>query len=77
MTGYRAYIVGQDGHFISATELECADDEAALKYAKQLVNGHDVEIWSGPRFIARLDVGGGISDAPEPAAPPGDGGPAV
>jgi hypothetical protein len=29
MTDYKAYIVGQDGHFLSVVELECLCDEAA------------------------------------------------
>jgi hypothetical protein len=52
MTGYRAYIIGQDGHFLRAVELVCPDDEAAKQYAGQLVDGHDVELWAGDRKIA-------------------------
>jgi hypothetical protein len=47
MPYYRAYIIGRDGHFAKAVELDCADDEAATESAKQLVNGHDVELSSG------------------------------
>jgi hypothetical protein len=43
MPEYRAYVVGSDGHFIDAFELECADDTEAMERAKQLVNGHDIE----------------------------------
>ena len=51
MTGYRAYIIGLDGHFIRAIELACPDDDTAKEYAKQLVDGHDVELWQGDRKI--------------------------
>jgi hypothetical protein len=55
MTEYRAYVVGTDGHFQSCRAFKCADDSEAVTWAKQLVDGHDVELWSGERFIVRLD----------------------
>ena len=51
MAEYRAYIVGTDGQFIKAIELLCPDDDTAKEYAKQLVDGHDVELWQGDRRI--------------------------
>ena len=51
---YRAYIVGDDGHFSSCRAFRCADDSEAVIWAKQLMDGHDVELWSGARFIVRL-----------------------
>jgi hypothetical protein len=52
---YRAYIIGRDGHFHCSLPLDCADDEAAIVAAKQLVDGHDVELWQQDRKIAKLD----------------------
>ena len=52
MPEYRVYLIGPDGHFHSSTPLECADDEAASERAKQLVDGHDVELWQRDRKIA-------------------------
>jgi hypothetical protein len=54
MTDYRAYIVGQDGHFLSVIELDCLCDEAAIQAAKRYAVGHSVERWSGTRFISLL-----------------------
>jgi hypothetical protein len=54
MTYYRAYIVGEDGHFIEAVNLDCVDDAAAVKSAKQLVNSHDVEVWQQGRMVTKL-----------------------
>ena len=54
MTEYRAYIVDVDGHFVRAVELICPDDEAAKENAKQLADGHDVELWQGERPIAKF-----------------------
>jgi hypothetical protein len=51
---YRAYIVGADGHFIKFVGLICPNDEVAINHAKQFVDGHDVELWSGDRPVAKL-----------------------
>jgi hypothetical protein len=37
--------------FINAFELECADDTEAKERAKQLVDGHDIELWQRDRKI--------------------------
>jgi hypothetical protein len=49
---FRAYIVGEDGHFIRSVELVCPDEEVAKQYAEQLVDGHDVELWQAGRRIS-------------------------
>ena len=51
MADYRAYIIGTDGQFLRAVELLCPDDDTATEYAKQLVDGHDVELWQGDRKV--------------------------
>jgi hypothetical protein len=51
---YRAYTVGSDGHFVGFEPLICADDAEATEQAKRLVDGCDVELWSGERSIVRL-----------------------
>jgi hypothetical protein len=56
MAEYRAYTVGHDGHFIGYEPLICADDAEAIEKAKRLAEGHDIELWSGPRFVTRLDA---------------------
>jgi hypothetical protein len=54
MADYRVYVVGIDGRFINAVQLDCANDNAAIESAKQFIDDHDVELWSGDRFIIRL-----------------------
>jgi len=56
MAEYRAYIVGDDGHFMGFEGLVCSDDAQAIENAKCLVDGHDVELWSGERFVTRLNT---------------------
>ena len=45
MPDYRAYIMGPDGHVQNRVDLQCTDDAEAIKLAKQLVDGYDVELW--------------------------------
>jgi hypothetical protein len=51
MAEYRAYIIGDDGHFIRAVDLICRDDETAINEAQQFVDGHDVELWQLDRKV--------------------------
>jgi hypothetical protein len=52
---YRAYTIGDDGHIIDVAPLVCDDDDAAIKQAAQLLNGRAIELWSGPRFVTKLE----------------------
>jgi hypothetical protein len=56
MAEYRAYVVGEDGHFAGFEGFACRDDDEAVAKAKRLVDGHDIELWSGERFIVRLQA---------------------
>jgi hypothetical protein len=55
MTEYRAYAVGIDGHIVSFEALVCADDVEAIDKAKRLIDGYDIELWSGDRLVIRLN----------------------
>ncbi|MEH2514295.1 hypothetical protein V1291_005649 [Nitrobacteraceae bacterium AZCC 1564] len=54
MPDYKAYFIGRDGHFFNAKDLLCDSDEVAIEAAKQLVDGHDVELWQRHRKVAKL-----------------------
>lgn len=54
MAEYRAYTVGGDGRFIGFEPLICRDDGEAVAKAKLLINRHDIEVWSGKRFVIQL-----------------------
>ncbi len=54
MAEYRTYLIGRDGHFCDAVDLVCTDDTEAMEKAKQLVSGHDVELWQCARMVATL-----------------------
>ena len=54
MTVYHAYIVGLHDRSIGVVQLDCIDDESAIKSAGQLVDSHDVELWQMDRTVTRL-----------------------
>jgi hypothetical protein len=51
MQEYRAYIMGPDGHVHKRVDLRCSDESEAIERAKQLLDGHDVELWQLDRLI--------------------------
>jgi hypothetical protein len=51
---YRAFFVGNGGHFAGFEPLVCAHDAEAIEKAECFVDSYDVELWSGPRLVARL-----------------------
>jgi hypothetical protein len=53
---YRAYLIGADGHILRRVDMFCTDDDAAKGQAKQLVDGHDVELWRLDRQIATFKL---------------------
>ena len=64
MREYRAYILDIDGRrFIRVKDFLSGlpDDTAALSAAKQLVDGHDVELWDCGRLVARLSADGEVA----------------
>jgi hypothetical protein len=54
MIEYRAYTVGDDGHFVGCRAFTSSNDADATVWAKQLIDGHDIELWSGERLVVRL-----------------------
>jgi len=54
MPAFRVYQI-KDGHLISPSRIiEAENDDAAIAEAKQLVDGYDVEIWTGKRLVTTL-----------------------
>jgi hypothetical protein len=46
---------GPDGHVRGRVDLQCKDDAAAKERAKQLVDGHDIELWQLDPKIATFE----------------------
>lgn len=56
MPSFRAYPVSKN-HKVAATPpvvIVCENEQDGLQQAQQLANEEDIELWDGPRFIARL-----------------------
>jgi hypothetical protein len=56
MIEYRAFFLGDDGHFRGFEPMICADDAEASAKAKRLVDDVDVELWSGSRHVIQLEA---------------------
>ena len=55
MATYRAFLIGEDGHFKEVHLLEgCFTDDQAIEAARQYVDGHGVEVWNLEQLVARL-----------------------
>lgn len=57
MIGYRAYLIGSDGHIQHRIDLLCENDEDAKEQAENLMKGHDVEFWHLNRRICEFKAG--------------------
>ena len=55
MTGYYAYFTGDDGHITNRVTIFAANDEEAKERAKQLADGHTIELWQEGRKVAQFD----------------------
>jgi hypothetical protein len=55
MRGFRAYLIGEDGHIVFRVDIEAEDEAVARERAKQLVDGHAVELWEGATRLARFE----------------------
>jgi hypothetical protein len=53
---YIALFVVSDGGFNGFVTLICADDAEAIAKVKPLAGGQDIELWSGPRLVIRLNA---------------------
>ena len=57
MPEYRIYTIGHtDGQFIAVRSIECPDDQAAIRQARQMLDWHSLEVWELERFVIRLDL---------------------
>ena len=58
MTEYRIYVVDKNNHILGPADVvDAVDDDAAMKKAAALLDGHAIEIWQLSRFVVRLEPG--------------------
>jgi hypothetical protein len=53
---YRAYPVSKNHQVVAAPSvaINCENDQDGILKAQQAIDGYDIELWDGPRFVARL-----------------------
>jgi hypothetical protein len=55
MNNYRVYFIERNGHIAQpARHFECSGDDEAIQQAQKFIDGLDVELWDGARFIQRF-----------------------
>ncbi len=52
MTHYRLYFFDLAGSIRHALDLECDDDEHAIRVVGEHADGRPMELWQGPRQVA-------------------------
>ncbi len=56
MTVYRVYKLREDGRVSGPPHVvDCRDDEAAMREAHDLLDGHVCEVWDLARFVGRIE----------------------
>jgi cobalamin biosynthesis protein CbiG len=51
---YRLYGLDRVNKVSSGEWIEADDDETAIEVAKEMMDGHDCELWKGKRLVARI-----------------------
>jgi hypothetical protein len=54
MADYRAYRIENDHVAGVPIIITCDNDQDAIREAKKMVDGHDIELWDGARFVAGI-----------------------
>ena len=52
MPAYRFYSIEKNGRVEPPKTYICGTDGGALKVAKLVLNGHDIEVWQDTRLVA-------------------------
>ena len=55
LADYRLYGLDGANKVASGEWFEADDDKAAIEVAKQMMDGHDCELWQGKRFVTRIE----------------------
>jgi hypothetical protein len=59
MPEYRIYMLTAGNEIAGpGVEVDCQSDDEAVTHARGLLNGQDLEIWSGTRIVTRLPSAG-------------------
>ena len=53
MSGYRLYLLENDGHIKERIDMECADDAEAIQAADQIGHEFEMELWCLARVVKK------------------------
>jgi hypothetical protein len=56
MGQYRFYSLDREGRICAARNVDCAEDQATVNLATDLLNGHDIEVWERGRRVAHVKM---------------------
>jgi hypothetical protein len=51
---YRVYTLSPENRITGSNTIECRGDDEAIEKTRQILDGHDLELWSGPKLIGRF-----------------------
>ena len=54
MPEYRIYTIDYNGHRVGAKDIECVDDQEAVRQALLAITSNDIELRQRDRFVALL-----------------------
>jgi hypothetical protein len=55
MANYRIVTIASDGTLTRSRSFDCDNDADAIVRAKQSVDKAPIELWSGARFVTRIE----------------------
>jgi hypothetical protein len=55
MPAYYAYFIAEDGRISKRVAIVSDDDEEAKHFARQMGDGHAIELWQEARMIATFE----------------------
>lgn len=56
MRQYRIYCLTPEGGFSQVDEINAADDDEAVAYARSLKHSGKCEVWNGSRLVAQINT---------------------
>ncbi len=55
MPDYRIYVLNKVGHIEQPPDIVTLEnDQEVIEHATKFADGHDLEVWDGPRLVTRI-----------------------
>ena len=63
MANYRIVTIASDGKLTRSRSFACDNDTDAIVWARQSVDSAPIELWSGARFVTRIEPKSAVAQA--------------